>query len=40
VDQFSGILVPLFGKVVNGTVRDFERLNRALKRQAENKQPA
>ncbi|TDC44089.1 SRPBCC domain-containing protein [Micromonospora sp. KC213] len=35
-ETFSGILVPLFGKVVNGTVADFERLNEALKSRAEN----
>lgn len=34
-EKFSGILVPLFGKIVNGAVADFERLNEALKSRAE-----
>lgn len=39
-EKFSGTLVPLFGKVVNGAVADFERLNEALKSRAENEERA
>jgi len=35
-EKFSGILVPLLRKLVDGTVADFERLNEALKNRAEN----
>jgi hypothetical protein len=34
-EKFSGLLVPLFGKTVDGTVEDFRRLNSALKDTAE-----
>ncbi len=34
-ERFSGLLVPLFGKIIDRTVGDFDRLNQALKLRAE-----
>ena len=34
-ETFRGLLVPAFGKVIDGTARNFDLLNAALKRRAE-----
>jgi hypothetical protein len=35
-EKFSGLLVPMLGSLVDGTVQNFRLLNDALKIQAEN----